>query len=202
MSKRTATRRKQADVRTLGDLEAVQVLGHPLRVQILEALREPDSAAGVARRIGLARQKVNYHLKELERVGLVQPTGERRSGNFIETLHQSVARSFVVSPSVAWSDPKRMEALRAQHSLQTLVVLGERLQADAAALLDRAAFDGEEIASASVDAEARFASEADRAAFLEHYVLAVQQLLERYATRDGEPYRVVVAAYPETERSK
>jgi hypothetical protein len=169
-------------------------------VQILEALRNPDSAAGVARRIGAARQKVNYHLKELERVKLVQPTGERRSGNFIETLYQAVARSFVVSPSVAWADPRRFEALKAQHSLKTLVVLGERLQADAAALLDRAAFDGEEIASASVDAEAFFASEADRAAFLEHYVLAVQQLLERYATRDGEGYRIVVAAYPQTER--
>jgi hypothetical protein len=102
---------------------------------------------------------------------------------------------------VAWSDPKRLEALRAQHSLHTLVVLGERLQADAAALLDRAAFDGEEIASASVTAQASFASEDDRAAFLEHYVLAVQQLLERYATREGEAYRIVIAAYPQTERS-
>jgi DNA-binding transcriptional ArsR family regulator len=202
MSEATATRpTRQTGVWTLDDLEAVQVLGHPLRVQILESLREPDSAAGVARRIGAARQKVNYHLKELERVGLVRPTGERRAGNFIETLYQAVARSFVVSPSVAWHDPKRLETLRAQHSLQTLVVLGGRLQADAAALLDRAAFDGEEIASASILAEARFSSEAERAAFLDHYVLAIQQLLERYANKEGEPYRIVLAAYPETERS-
>ncbi len=203
MSKAAISRRKrQTQVRTLDDLEALQVLGHPLRVQILEALREPASAAAVARRIGVARQKVNYHLKELERVGLVRPTGERRAGNFIETLYQAVARSFVVSPSVAWHDPKRFEALKAQHSLSTLILLGERLQRDAAALLDRAAFDGEEIASASVAAEARFPSENERAAFLEHYVLAVQKLLERYGDKAGEPYRIVLAAYPETERSE
>src|SRR6185436_19389129 len=35
----------------LEDAEAVQALTHPLRLAVLEALRQPDSAAGVARRI-------------------------------------------------------------------------------------------------------------------------------------------------------
>src|SRR5712691_4740611 len=128
-------------VHVLHDIESLQVLGHPLRVQILEALREPRSAAAVARRVGESRQRVNYHLKELERARLVEPVGERRSGNFIETLYRAVAGSFVVSPDVAWSDPRRVEALRQQHSLEKLVNVGERLQRDAVALLDRAAFD-------------------------------------------------------------
>ena len=105
-------------------------------------------------------------------------------------------------PSVAWADPKRFEALRAQHSLSTLILLGERLQSDAAALLDRAAFDGEQIASASVAAEARFADEEERAAFLEEYVETTARLLERYGNKRGAPYRVVLAAYPDTERSE
>jgi DNA-binding transcriptional ArsR family regulator len=197
----TARQTKQTPVRTLDDLDTLQVLGHPLRVQILEALREPGSAATVARRVGQPRQKVNYHLKELERAGLVQQTGERRAGNFIETLYQAVARNFIVSPEVAWSDPKRMQALRDQHSLGALVLLGERLQRDAVALLDRAAFAGEQIASASVAAEVRFESEENRAAFLEEYLQATAALLERYGTKEGTPYRVVLAAYPDSERS-
>jgi DNA-binding transcriptional ArsR family regulator len=191
----------QTPVRTLDDLDALQVLGHPLRVQILEALREPGSAATVARSVGQPRQKVNYHLKELDRAGLVRQTGERRAGNFIETLYQSVARNFIVSPEVAWADPKRMQALRDQHSLGALVLLGERLQRDAVALLDRAAFGGEQIASASVTAEAHFASEEDRAAFLEEYVQSVAALLERYGAKEGAPYRVMLAAYPDSEGS-
>jgi DNA-binding transcriptional ArsR family regulator len=168
-------------------------------VQVLEALRDEASAATVARRIGLARQKVNYHLKELERAGLVTRVDERRVGNFVETVYRAVARTFLVSPAVAWADGRRLETMQSQHSLETLVALGERLQRDAATLLDRAAFDGEQIASASVAAEASFADEEQREAFLQEYLRTVTQLLERYGTKEGAPYRVVLAAYPEAE---
>jgi hypothetical protein len=153
----------------------------------------------VARGIGQPRQKVNYHLKELEAAGLVQRVGERRTGNFVESLYQAVARTFLVSPEVAWADGRRSETLAGQHSLGTLVLLGERLQRDAAVLLDKAAFDGAEIASASVVAEARFAHEEEREAFLSEYLQATSKLLEKYSTKKGAAYRVVLAAYPEAE---
>src|SRR5262249_29906417 len=148
---------------------------------------------------GEPRQKVNYHLKELERVGLVQPVGERRAGNFIETLYEAAGRSFLVAPSVAWSDPRRVDALRQQHSLENLVMVGARLQRDAVSLLDRAAFDGEQIASAAVEADVHFAHERDRARFLEEYLAAVQQLCDKHGVREGLPYRVVLAAHPASE---
>lgn len=181
------------------DPETLQALAHPIRVQVLDALREPASAATVARRIGLPRQKVNYHLKELERAGLVRQIEERRVGNFVEALYAAVARTFLISPEVAWSGPRRMETLRSQHSLETLVLLGERLQRDAAGLLDRATFDNEQIASASVSAEVTFAHEEEREAFLSEYLEAIAPLLQRYGSKDGAPYRVVLAAYPEVE---
>jgi DNA-binding transcriptional ArsR family regulator len=186
-------------VHVVEDIEALQVLGHPLRVRILELLREPGSAATIARELGETRQKVNYHLKELQRVGLVEPVGERRAGNFIETLYEAAGRSFLVAPSVAWSDPRRVDALRHQHSLENLVTVGARLQRDAISLLDRAAFDGEQIASAAVEADVHFADERDRAAFLEEYLAAVQKLCDRYGARGGLPYRVVLAAHPASE---
>lgn len=184
-------------VYSVRDPNTLQALSHPTRVQMLEVLREPASAAEVARRIGQPRQRVNHHLHALEEARLVRRVGEERTGNFVATKYRAVARAFVVSPSVAWSDPRRTEAMQSQHSLETLVLLGERLQSDAAALLDRAAFDGEEIASAAVTAETRFASEKDRAAFLEEYLSAMARLTEKYGSRKGEGYRVVLAAYPE-----
>jgi DNA-binding transcriptional ArsR family regulator len=181
---------------SVDDPETLQALSHPTRVAILEALREPASAAAVARTIGQPRQRVNYHLKELETAGLVARTGEERTGNFVATLYRAVARTFVVSPKVAWADGRRIDALRNHHSLETLVQLGERLQSDAAELLDRAAFDGEQIASASVTADVRFASEEERAAFMNDYLRAVRELLEKYGSKRGEPYRAALAVYP------
>jgi DNA-binding transcriptional ArsR family regulator len=184
-------------VLTVRDGTGLQALAHPLRVRALEQLREPASAAEVARRLGEPRQKVNYHLKELVKAGLVREVGERRAGNFVETLYRSVADAFVVSPEVAWSDPRRTEAMRHQHSLEQLVSLGERLQRDAASLLDRAAFDGETIASASVVAEVGFSTEEDRAGFLRDYLAAMRRLTERYGSAGGTRYRVAAAAYPD-----
>ena len=181
------------------DAARLGALAHPMRVQILALLRDPGSAATVARSLKQPRQKVNYHLKELETAGLIEPVGERRVGNFVESLYRAAARTFLVSPEVTWADGRRSETLGRQHSLQTLVLLGERLQRDAAMLLDRAAFEGEEIASASVVAEARFENEADREAFLGEYVRTTAELLERHGNKDGEPYRVILAAYPEAE---
>lgn len=177
--------------------EELQALAHPLRVRVLEALREPASAATAARAVDQPRQNVNYHLKELVRAGLVTKVGERRKGNFIEGLYQAVAPTIVVSPRAAWSDPQRMEALRTQVSLENLVVLGDRLGRDAAILLDRAAFDGEEIASAAVEAEIHFRDDHDRATFMEEYLRAIGPLLRKYGRRRGVPYRLALAIYPD-----
>ena len=165
----------------------------------MDALHEPDSAAGLARRIGATRQKVNYHLRELERAGLVEREGERRAGNLVETLYRAGARTYLVPPRLTWTAPGRAEALHEQRSLEQLVLAGERVQREAAALLDRAAFDGEQIASLSVEADVRFASEAERAEFLDAYLQAVGPLLVKYGRKRGTPYRATLAVYPDPD---
>jgi DNA-binding transcriptional ArsR family regulator len=196
------TRPPKQSVRTIEDPDELQALSHPLRVRILDALREPDSAAAVARRLGEARQKVNYHLKELERSGLVVRTGERRSGNFVESLYRSSARTLVVLPRAAWGDPRRLAAMSEQLSLENLVNLGERLARDAAVLLDRAAFDGAEIATAAVEADVRFESEAARAAFLDEYLATIGHLFKKFGAKDGAPFRIALAVYPDPMKER
>lgn len=194
---------RQQSVQILNDARQIQALAQPLRVDVLEALREPDSAAGVARTIGKTRQSVNYHLNALKQVGLIRHTGERRRGNFMEQLYQSVARRFVISPDFAWDADRLAATLADQVSLSQLAGLGARLARDAQALLDRAAFDGEQIASLTVEAEAHFKDEDARAAFLHDYVRALRALLSQHgANRAGDgrsatAFRVVMAAYPE-----
>ncbi len=181
--------------------EALQALSHPTRIAMLEALHEPRSAAAVGRELGQTRQRMNYHLKALEQAGLVERVGTRQNGNFVETLFRATARAFVVSPQVAWSGPRRIEALRGQHALGTLVGMGEQLQRDAAVLLDRAAYENEQIASAAVSAEVSFASDAERSDFMREYLEVTQDLLDRYGAKGDKPYRVVLAIHPKTEGS-
>jgi DNA-binding transcriptional ArsR family regulator len=182
----------------VGEPKAVQALAHPLRIRILESLRGAESAAGVARAIGAGRQNVNYHMRELERAGLVRGAGERRTGNFIEQLYEPVAHTLLVSPRLAWGTERRA-ALQDQVSLEQLIELGERIQTDAAGLLDRATFDGLEVSSASVVAEVRFAGPDERSAFMTQYLEALGPLLRKYGAVDGAPYRVALTVYPEPE---
>ncbi len=186
-------------VETLREADQVRALAHPLRAELLKALHGPDTAAGLARRVGRSRQNVSYHLKALEGAGLVRRVGERRKGNFVEQLFEAVARRFVVSPRFA-SDPDRLAGVFAdQLSLAQLAELGERLQRDSAELVDRAAETGERIPSATALVEVRFADESARAAFLADAANALTELLERHGSAEGDPFRVALAAWPDQE---
>ncbi|MET1001463.1 MAG: helix-turn-helix domain-containing protein [Acidimicrobiia bacterium] len=184
-------------VHVVEDPSALQALSHPLRLQMLEALRTPASAAAVGRLVRQSRQNVSYHLKELEKAGLVRRVGERRSGTFVESLFQAVAPTVLVSPRATWGDHRRLETLRSQMALEQLVSLGDGLQRDAASLLDRAAFDGEVIPSAAVQTKIRLATENERAEFMREYLAAIAPLVTKYGKRRGAPYRLSWAIYPD-----
>jgi DNA-binding transcriptional ArsR family regulator len=115
------------DVQVIEDPEAAAVALEPTRSRLLSELATPASAATLAARVGLARQKVNYHLKALEAHGLVTQTHERKWGGLTERLLVASATSYVVSPSAlgaAAADPnKRMDKLSASY----LIALGARI---------------------------------------------------------------------------
>jgi hypothetical protein len=188
------------EILSLDDPAAIAAATHPARAALLAAMRQPTSAAAAARATGQTRQNAAYHVKELASVGLLRHAGQRKNGNFTEQLYVTVAPTIVISPRSTWGDdPRRLDALGAQLSLGQLVQHGDQLQRDAAALLDRAAFDGDQIASASASTEIHFASESDRAAFLREYIEMLTELAERHGTTTGDVFRVLFAAYPDPE---
>jgi DNA-binding transcriptional ArsR family regulator len=182
--------------------EQVRALTHPTRLLVLDALRQPDSAAGVARRLNEPRQRVNHHVRELARAGLLVDAGPRRKGNFVEQLYEAAAGTFVLSPRLTWGDRERLRAATDQASLDELVTFGETLARDAAALLDRAAFDGEEIPSAAVRTTLRLASADARAAFLDEYLALVRDLVERHARSEGPEFTVGLFVHPTVEEER
>ena len=104
------------DVAVIADPAAAEAALEPARARLLAQLTEPRSAAMLAAAIGLPRQKVNYHLRTLERHGLVELVEERRKGNVTERLLRAAAASYVISPAalaaVAPIRPVRLTACR------------------------------------------------------------------------------------------
>ena len=81
------------------DPAAAAVALDPIRSRLLQALVEPGSAAALASKIGITRQKVNYHLHALEAHGLVEVAEERKRGGITERVMRATAASYVVSPA-------------------------------------------------------------------------------------------------------
>ncbi len=190
------------NVMSISSLEAVQAMNHPVRKQVLEALRTPNTAANVAREMKLTRQNVNYHLKALVRVGLATHAGERRKGNFLEQLYQSVARRFVISPGVGWDPETLAETLRQQTSLANLARVGESLLHDASVLLERAADGAVEAPSSAIETKLKFAGAQARQQFMREYMSAVTPLLKKWGAAEGEAYKLTLMIYPLVEEDE
>src|SRR5204862_6792147 len=118
------------DVEVIEDPAAATVALEPVRSRLLSELAAPASAATLAARLGIARQKVNYHLRALEAHGLAKVTGKRRWGGLTERLLVATAESYVVSPSALGpvaADPGRTADRLSASYLTGLAAPGVRL---------------------------------------------------------------------------
>jgi DNA-binding transcriptional ArsR family regulator len=187
------------EVHVIDDPAAAAVALEPVRSRLLAELAEPASAAALAARVGIPRQKVNYHLRALEAHGLVRQAETRRWGGLTERRMVASAASYVVSPGAlgpAAADPRRgADRLSAGY----LVALAARMVREVGELLRGAEAAGKNLATLSIDTEIRFRSPAERAAFTRELTQAVTSLAERYHDEHapgGRPHRLVVAAHP------
>ena len=64
------------------DLDTLKAVSHPLRMQLLGALRRrgPSTASELARELGESSGSTSYHLRQLERFGFVSDADEQPSG--------------------------------------------------------------------------------------------------------------------------
>lgn len=183
-----------ADLEVVRRPERATALLDDTRRMLLGALDHPDSAAGLARRLGLPRQRLNYHLRLLEKEGLVQPVGERRKGNCIERLLRATARRYVISPEAvgAIGATDTMPADRASSGY--LVATAARAIDEVSRLESRADAAGKRVATFTVESEIRFASADQRARYLEELTTTMGRLAAKYhnaASRGGRTLRVV-----------
>ncbi len=121
------------DLEVIDEPRAAAAALDPLRARILALLAEPGSASTVAAEIGEPRQKVNYHLRALERHGLVRFVGERPRRGLTERLVVASARAYVVSPA-ALGERAVDQALTDRLSTRYLIAVAARMVREVADL--------------------------------------------------------------------
>ena len=187
------------DIQVIDDPAAAAVALDPIRSRLLSEMAVPASAATLAARVGLARQKVNYHLHALEAHGLARLAEKRKWGGLTERLLVATASSYVVSPSALGSvavDPDReVDRLSASY----LIALAARVIRELGELVHRAKEAGKRLATLAVDTEIRFRSASDRAAFSAELTEAIAKLVSKYhdeSAPGGRAHRLVIVAHP------
>ena len=188
------------EVQVIDDPAAAVVALEPVRSRLLSELAKPASAASLSARLGIARQKINYHLRALEAHDLVRVAEKRQWGGLTERVLVATAVSYIVSPGAMGpvaADPARSGSDRLSASY--LIALAARIVREVKRLLDRADATSLRLPTLSIDSVIRFRSAADRAAFSRDLTAAVTTLAARYHCErapEGRPHRLVIVAYP------
>jgi DNA-binding transcriptional ArsR family regulator len=176
-----------------------QVLLHPERRRLVEALAQaPDSASGLARRLGESRQRLNYHLRLLEEAGHVELAEERIKGSRPERVMRLVARHYVLDPATVGQVAADPDEVGDRFSATYLVALAARALRELADLLDRSKSKRARLATASVNTTVRLRSPAAFGAFAADLTRALARVVAKHHDEDGGGhwFRVVAGTYP------
>jgi DNA-binding transcriptional ArsR family regulator len=184
-------------VAVVEDVQRARTLLRGPRVQLLEALRElPDSATGLSERLGMPRQTINYHLRQLEQAGLVELVEERGHGRCVERVVAPAAAAFTLSPATLGSLAPRSGDVDDRGSAEYLAARAGEVVRDVGFLLG----GSEAVPTLTLETQIRFASAEDRAAFALDLQEAIERLVAAYhddRARVGRRFTLLVAAHPE-----
>ncbi len=189
----------QPAVEVLEAPERAAALLDPTRLRILSVLREPDSSAGVARTLGLPRQRVGHHVRALEAAGLLTCVGERKKRNCVERLLQATARSYVLAPQLLGRLGLTADEAQDRFSSTYLLAAASRVVHEVSTLRPRAEAAGKKLPTVTLQTEVRFASARSQNAFLEELLIAFADVVARHHRPDaagGRTFRISLFGHP------
>jgi DNA-binding transcriptional ArsR family regulator len=172
---------------------------NPMRMRILDTLREPGSASTVARQLGIPRQKVNYHLRLLESAGFLEEIEQRRAGNCVERIVRAKATHYLINPEVLGALGVDDMTVEDRLSSTYLIALAANTIRDVAAAQQKAAKQKKRVATFALQVDVRFGCAADRTTFAEELANFVAKQVAKYhddETPGGRTSRFIIGAYP------
>ncbi|MEU8250117.1 helix-turn-helix domain-containing protein [Nonomuraea sp. NPDC048916] len=171
----------------------------PIRRELLARLREPASAVRLAAELDLPRQRVSYHLKVLERQGLIEVVEERPRRGFVERVMRATANAFLVDPDVLASAADveaGFHGIADRHAAEHLVEVAAGTVRHVTRMAAEADRQGVRLLTFTLEAEVRFAEPGDVHRFTDELAEAVSRVAARYDTPGGRPYRLVAGGHP------
>lgn len=150
------------------------------RLAILRRLREPASAATVAAHLGAPRQRISYHVRQLERSGLVVPVQERAHGGLVERVLQASAASYIVAPQALGPVGTDPGAVVDRFSSAYQLAVASRIIRDLADLRDRAERTNKTVPTLTLDTRVRVANAEAQHAFATELANAVARVVEKF----------------------
>jgi DNA-binding transcriptional ArsR family regulator len=185
-------------LRYVEEPEKVRLALSPIRRRLLELLREPSSATQLAAALDLPRQRVNYHLRELEKAGLVELVEERRRRGFTERILRASA-DLIVDPGVMG---RAFTQIQDQYAAEHLVEVAAGTVRDVARMQTAADADGKRLLTFTLETEVRFADPGDVHRFTDALTAAMQQVVEEFDSEGGRTYRLIAGGHPAPRRTE
>ena len=185
-------------MQVLDDASQLAAALSPLRLRVLREMHQPESATSLAPRLGLSRQTLNYHLRELEREGFLEVVEERPRRGCVERLLKVTSRAFVVNPALLGTLSDDPHQVRDRFSSAFLLATATGLIRDVATLTGRARAVDQRLATFTMDCELGFTSPAAFRAFTEELASQVATLAAKYDNPSSKSrrFRVIVGSHP------
>lgn len=186
------------DIMVLRDLEEIKAISHPYRLEILEAFDgEPLSAKQLSEILGEPHAKINYHIKNLVSVGILELVEEKVKSGIIEKYYLPKAKMIVIDKSILSSNNDSL----VQTLNQASISLFEKISED----FYRAA-ENNEIQSKHLRHYNQFYLTEDEAKELMVTLEEkLYEILENKKIKDKEnvrPYNITFMAVPDLRREK
>lgn len=181
----------------LEDAATARLALSPLRQRLLVRLRTPASASVLSEELRMPRQRIGYHLRLLEKAGLLMDAGSRQRRGFTEKLFETRSDALLVDPMIlASADPDatgKQDRFAAEHLVRTAAGIVR----DVSRMREAAAEEGSRLLTFTVEADVAFAQPADVARFTDRLADAIAAIAADFAPQgEGRAYRVTIAGHP------
>lgn len=91
------------------DVDTLKVLAHPQRLELLRNFDKSRTVKEVAERIDADPTKMYYHVRMMEKAGIIQITETNIISGIIEKHYKAVARSYRISEELITGDSMRQD---------------------------------------------------------------------------------------------
>jgi hypothetical protein len=190
------------DVLYIESVDQAATLLQPFRIDLLQQMVEPRTCPELGAHFDMTAQKIYYHIKALEKAGLVERVSENRVRGVVEGVYQAKARSYWLAPKlvglIGGTQPTQD-----QTSLRFLLSLAEEMYEDIGHLGQKSEV-GQDVPSLGLSAQIYLPDSGRRADFLNDVQTVFQSLARKYGIPAddmgddlvGKAFRLILACYP------